>query len=59
MALLYGGPDPVFAVRTRSLRPASAMLNSNDFHPAARVRRSANRCLMVLEREYNPLRVAS
>jgi hypothetical protein len=59
MALLYGGPDPVFAVRTRSLRPASAMLNSNDLRPTARVRRAANRCLMVLQREYNPMGVAS
>ncbi len=29
------------------------MLDSNDFYPTARVRRSANQCLMVLQREYN------
>ena len=29
------------------------MLDSKDFHPNARGRRSANRCLMVLQREYN------
>jgi len=59
MALLYGGPDPFFAVRTRSLGPASAMLNANDFQPTATVRRSANPCLIVLHREYNPTGFAS
>jgi hypothetical protein len=46
---------PAFAVRTRSLRPASAIPDGNDFHPTARDRQSANRRrLMVLQREYNP-----